>query len=112
MTLLRLRKANLVAISMLGIALGGCVVAVPPPHRYYVGNVVAVEPPAPRVEEYGSPPQPGFVWISGYWNWVGGRHEWVGGHWDRPPRGQRWVAHRWVRERDGWHLSEGHWERR
>jgi hypothetical protein len=106
------RVAKLVAISVLGIALGGCVVAAAPPNRYYVGGVVETAPPAPRVEEYGAPPAVGYVWLGGYWNWVGGRHEWVAGHWERPHPGQRWVPHRWVHERDGWHLSSGHWERR
>lgn len=105
--------ARLVAISVLAIALGGCVVAAyPAPNRYYVGGVVAAAPPAPMVEEYGAPPEPGFVWIGGYWNWVGGRYEWQRGRWERPHPGERWVAHRWVHERDGWHLAQGHWERR
>ena len=110
----RSRAILLLAISMLAtLTLDGCVVAVRPAHPYYVGEAVAVAPPPLRVEEYGPPPQPGFVWIGGYWNWVGGRHEWVGGHWEAPPHpGAHWVAHRWVHEHDGWHLSPGHWDRR
>ena len=105
------RAGKLAAIFMLATVLGGCVVAVAPPRPYYVGSVVAVAPPPPRVEEYGPPPAPGYIWLGGYWNWTGGRHEWVGGHWERPHPHERWVAHHWVHERDGWHLSEGHWER-
>jgi hypothetical protein len=91
--------------------LGGCVVrgsvAVPAP-AVYVG-VVPVAPPAPQVEVIGVPPQPGFVWIGGYWNWVEGRHVWVGGHWSAPRPGYRWVPHEWVNNGHGWHLREGHW---
>ena len=106
------RIAKFVAISVLATAaLQGCVVE-PAGGRYYVGGVVTTAPPPPRVEVYGVPPQPGFIWIGGYWNWVGGRHEWVGGHWEAPRRGYRYVPHRWVHERDGWHLSEGHWVHR
>jgi hypothetical protein len=113
MTEPRFSAAKLAAISMLAITLGGCVVAVaPPPHRYYVGTVVAVAPPPPRVEEYGPPPAPGYIWLGGYWRWNEGRHEWVGGHWEHPHPHERWVPHHWVQERDGWHLAEGHWERR
>jgi hypothetical protein len=111
MTEPRFRAASLVAISVLAMALGGCVVAVRPAPAYYVGGGVAVEPPPPRVEVYGVPPQPGYIWLGGYWNWTGSRHEWVAGHWERPHPGERWVPHRWVHERDGWHLSQGHWER-
>ncbi len=107
-----LRIAKLLAIFVLTVTLGGCIIAEPAPRRYYVGEPVEVAPPPPRVEEYGPAPGPGFVWIGGYWGWAGGRHEWVGGHWEHEHRGERWVPHRWVRERDGWHQSRGHWERR
>jgi len=70
-------------------------------------------PPAPQVEYFGAPPVVGYVWISGYWNWVGGRHVWVSGRWAAPPRpGQRWVPHQWHRQGDGWRLNHGHWEGR
>jgi YXWGXW repeat-containing protein len=106
------RVGRRVAISMLAIAVTGCVVVPAQPHQYYVGTVVATAPPPPRVEVYGVAPGPDYVWLGGYWSWAGGRHEWVGGHWEHGRPHQRWVAHRWVHERDGWHLSEGHWERR
>jgi hypothetical protein len=93
--------------------LGGCVVrgsvAVPVP-VVSVG-FVAVAPPPPQVEVIGVAPQPGFVWIGGYWNWVGGRHVWVGGHWAAGRPGYHWVPHTWVRAGGGWRLHEGHWAR-
>jgi hypothetical protein len=105
-------KLTLVAISVLATtALGGCIVAAAP-DRYYVGDAVAIEPPPPRVEVYGSPPAPGYIWLGGYWNWTAGRHVWVAGHWEGPHPHERWVPHRWVHQRDGWHLARGHWERR
>ena len=106
------KKSKLVAISVLATSLAGCIVAAPPPRHYYVGTVATIAPPPARVEVYGSPPEAGYVWIGGYWAWNDGRHEWVSGHWERPRPHYRWVPHRWVHERDGWHLSEGHWERR
>lgn len=75
-----------------------------------VGIVVRVAPPPPVVEHYGPPPHPGYVWISGYQRWDGGRYVWVPGRWDRPPHpGARWVGHRWVHRRNGWVMQEGHW---
>ena len=112
MTEPRFSAAKLVAISMLAITLGGCVVAAAPPRRYYVGPAVMVAPPPVRVEEYGPPPSPGYIWLGGYWRWEGGRHVWVAGHYERPHPHERWVPHHWVHERDGWFLAEGHWERR
>ena len=89
--------------------LTGCVVV--PDQRHYAGGVVLVAPPAPRVESIGVAPTPGYVWIDGYWNWVGDRHEWVPGHWTMPRYGRHWVAHQWMRRGDGWYLRPGHWER-
>lgn len=87
----------------------GCVIV--PDQRHYADGVVLVAPPPPREEVVGVPPTPGFVWLPGYWNWVGNRHEWVEGHWAAPRPGHHWVAHRWVRQGDGWRLRPGHWER-
>ena len=104
------------AIIVLGLALTmtaltGCVVTARPA-AFYVGPTVAVAPPAPIVETYGVAPGPGYVWMGGYWNWVGGRHVWVGGHWEAGRPGYRWEPHHWVHRPDGWHMAPGHWARR
>lgn len=88
----------------------GCVIV--PDQRHYAGGVVMVAPPAPREELVGVAPEPGDVWLSGYWSWVGDRHAWVPGHWAPPRPGRHWVPHQWVRQGDGWRLRPGHWERR
>ena len=99
------RLVQILSIATLASAalLGGCVVrgsvAVPAP-AVYVGTV-AVAPPAPQVEVIGAPPQPGYVWLGGYWNWVGERHVWVGGHWEARHPGYHWVPHEWVRAGGG-----------
>ena len=72
--------------------------------------VIRIGPPAPIHENPGPPPQPGYVWVSGYHQYQGDHYVWVGGHYDRPPHpGAHWVAHRWVRVHDHWELREGHW---
>lgn len=73
----------------LGIAVGS-----PPP-----------PPPTAVVTPVGPAPQPGYVWVPGYWDWVGGRWVWVEGRWILPPRPHAvWVTpvldFRWHR---------GHW---
>jgi len=103
---------NAAIVTAIAAGLNGCVVV---PARgygyYYVTPAVAVEPPPPVVETYGVAPGPGFVWIGGYWNWVGGRHVWVGGHWDRGRPGYAWEPHHWVHEGGGWRLAQGRWVR-
>ena len=98
------------ALAMIAAALlsSACVVV---PERY-VGETVAVAPPAARVEEVGVAPGVGYVWIGGYWGWVGGRHEWVPGYWEHPHPGFVWEPHRWVQVNGGWRLRQGYWRRR
>lgn len=107
------RSSRLTAIwagsLLLGLMSAGCVVA--PDQRHYADGLVLVAPPPPQVEPIGTPPQPGYVWIGGYWDWVGGRHVWVPGRWTAPRPGYHWVAHEWVRQGDGWKLRPGHWQR-
>jgi hypothetical protein len=106
----RVYVRNAAIVTGLSLTLSACVVY--PARGYYVGPAVAVAPPPPVVETYGVAPAPGYVWIGGYWSWVGGRHVWVGGHWDAARPGYRWEPHHWVRRGDGWHLAGGRWVRR
>src|SRR3569832_1910013 len=93
----RYTAARLVAISMLALALGGCVVASgPAPHRYYAGPAVVVAPPPVRVETYGPPPERGYIWASGYWRWEGGQRVGVPGRGGRPRPRERGGPHRGV----------------
>ena len=104
------RIAALLAVT--AATLSACVVApVGPYPAYGGGEVVTVAPPAPQVEVYGAPPVAGYIWIGGFWNWVGGRHVWVGGHWEAPRPGYYWSPHRWVPVAGGYRLAPGHWER-
>jgi hypothetical protein len=104
----RIRLFSLAAMAAFGLALSACV---PPDQGHVVDGVVMVAPPAPQVEVIPTPPQPSYVWIRGYWNWVGDRYAWVAGHYTAPRPGHHWVAYEWVRQGDGWRLRPGHWER-
>jgi hypothetical protein len=94
---------------LLATAMSACVIATEP--RHYAAGVVLVAPPSPREEVIGVAPVPGYVWIGGYWNWVGNSHQWVPGYWAAPHPGHVWVAHQWVRQGGGWRLVPGHWAR-
>ncbi|MGH8144397.1 MAG: hypothetical protein ACREU2_18025 [Steroidobacteraceae bacterium] len=107
----RYRAGAIAAVLTASLALGGCVVAPAGPPRYYAGATIGFAPPAPRVEVVGVAPAPGYIWMAGYWNWVGARHVWVAGHWGPGRPGYRWVPHRWVHTAGGWRLRQGHWRR-
>jgi hypothetical protein len=102
-------KPGVAAGLALTLSLVGCVVE--PARVSYATGVVVTEPPAAVVESIGVAPVPGYVWIGGYWSWVGGRHVWVAGRWSEPRAGFRWAPHEWVRVKGGWRLREGRWER-
>lgn len=93
-------------------ALAGCVVV--PADQYYrgYGETVMTAPPPDQSEVIGVAPAPGYFWIGGYWNWVGGRHAWVGGRWEANRPGYAWAPHRWYRDGRGWRAAPGHWQRR
>lgn len=104
----------LVTSTVLACSLSACVVAPPRAAGYrasYSAGVVLRAPPAPIVERYGVAPYPGYVWLGGYWNWVGERHVWAPDHWAAPRPGYRWVPQVWVRSGNGWRLREGRWAR-
>jgi hypothetical protein len=75
------------------------------------GPHVQGAPPAPRIEPVVA--RPGMVWTPGYWRWDGGRYDWVGGNYVPARPGWTWAPYRWVQgPRGGWHLQQGHWQRR
>ena len=100
---------NLVLAAAVAFTVSACVVE--PARGYYAGGgyytgAVTIAPPAPQVEVYGAPPVAGYVWLGGYWNWVGNRHVWVEGRWSAPRVGiplgatslgtpRRRLAHDW-----------------
>jgi len=102
-------KAGIGCLLVAGTLLGGCVVA--PAQGYYGGGVVTVAPPAPQDVVVGVAPAPGYVWIGGYWDWVGGRYVWHAGSWGPGRAGYHWVPHGWVRAGGGWRMAPGHWAR-
>jgi hypothetical protein len=98
--------------ALLGVAiavgLSACVVYERPAPSYY-GVAVAVAPPPPQVVDV-PPPQAGFTWSPGYWNWNGQQYVWVGGSWVAQRPGYRWVSAHWVGINGGWRFVRGHWE--
>lgn len=75
-------------------------------------NVEFIERPPPTllIENVGIPPQPGLIWMRGFWRWNGADFVWTPGQWIAVRSGYRaWEPGRWVRTRRGWYFIEGHW---
>lgn len=105
-------RISLLATALMATSVlsGGC--AVYPAHQphYEYGQPIALAPPPAPYENPGWPPSPGFIWISGYWDWTGARYGWVPGRWETPRPGRSWVPHRWEREGDHWRQHGGTWK--
>jgi hypothetical protein len=73
----------------------------------YQGVYAPAPPPMPRYAYQRSPmPGPGYYWVDGYWDLIGGRYCWVGGYWMLPPyAGGYWVSPRY----SGGHFFLGFW---
>ncbi len=114
------RLATLALALMAGLLAAGCVLVparggyyggAPADGGYYSGGPVAVAPPPVQAEVITVAPGTGYLWIGGFWNWVGHRHVWVGGHWAQHRPGHQWVPHQWHRDGPGWRAAPGHWRR-
>lgn len=102
------------------LLLTGCVVrertvyANPPPAAPATASTdVEVEgpPPADQVDTVvGVAPAPGFVWVGGYYGWVGHSWVWHGGYWGRPPHpGAIWVHPHYVYRGGRHYYARGYW---
>jgi hypothetical protein len=98
------------AVVIGGLAMGAVVTAEHTAAAQEV--VVAVAPPAERVEVVGRAPSTHHFWMPGYWSWAGGRHVWVGGRWELNRPGWGWQRDTWVHEGRGWRFAPCRWVRR
>src|SRR5215469_1599394 len=72
-----------------------------------VGIVIGAPPPVRVAAVVPARPDPGCVWVEGYWYPMGRHYKWHEGYWTRPPYdGARWVTP----HHDGDRYYAGYWE--
>jgi hypothetical protein len=71
----------------------------------YVSN----RPADVRYVRPGSP-GPGYVWITGDWQWRGGSYHWKEGHWHAARAGQNWKSGYWEKSSKGYRWHKGNWQ--
>jgi hypothetical protein len=94
-----------------------CVLAAPalpqipvPPLPGLDVRIAVGKPPALRHEHRGPSPGHGYVWVSGFWHWDGGRYDWVPGRWELPAAPSAyWIAPRYPHVSGSYIYEPGHW---
>jgi hypothetical protein len=118
-----LSLALLAATALLTLACGSKVVVTPAPPAPVVARVATTAPqpvvvatvptspvPPPEVAP-GVSPGSDYVWLAGYYNWVGDHYVWMPGTWVRAPQATAvWIPGRWVPTTGGYMWVPGHWQ--
>ncbi len=71
-------------------------------------SLIGVAPPRARYERRPSA-RSGYVWVPGYWDWRGNRHEWVSGTWIPGRPGYTYSQPRWMQQDGQWYMEQGRW---
>jgi TonB family protein len=67
-------------------------------------------PPPPKVEVIGIPPEPGYIWMPGYYvHYAKTGYQWNDGQWESPRPGYHWNAPHWDQFRSKWVFVAGVW---
>ncbi len=81
----------------------------PPPQRLPTDLIVTNSPPAPVAELVPPASEASQAWNPGRWIWEG-QWVWMGGRWVTPPQpGLIWVAGYWSTRPNGWAWQDGYW---
>jgi len=103
-----MRVARLICSLLLAVGL----LAIPVQSRAQVAVGISVQFGPPVLPVYVQPicPEPGFIWVPGYWAYGPDGYFWVPGTWVRPPEvGLLWTPGYWAFE-DGLYVwSPGYW---
>ena len=115
-----------VHIPVLALALPGCVVREVREIHYVQGEsratteadvgapgaiIAESQPPAPIVEDAGTPPEADYAWVDGYWHWDGAEWVWIDGRWVPPMVGLYFVAPSYYTSGDQCVYVPGRWQR-
>jgi len=69
-------------------------------------------PPDVKAEQKAECPGPGYIWVAGYWDYIGGHHVWRDGRWVQGKAGYEYVRARYEFDGHQWQFHIPHWHRR
>ena len=77
-------------------------------------DVQVAEAPPPEKVEADKPASPGFgyIWVSGYWDYLDGNYIWRSGRWVQGKPDYEYVRARYDQANGRWVFHRPHWKRR
>jgi hypothetical protein len=69
-------------------------------------------PPPPKEEAKPTTPEPGHIWVAGYWDYIDGHHLWRDGRWVQGKPGYEYVRAHYEFDGKAWQFHVPHWHRR
>lgn len=92
------------------LAIGLLTIPAQSPAQVAVGISIRVGPPVLPVYEQPICPEPGYIWVPGYWAYGDDGYFWVPGTWVEPPEvGLLWTPGYWAFEDGFYAWSPGYW---
>lgn len=73
---------------------------------------VGGQPPADKAEEKPAAPGFGYIWVSGYWDYISGQYVWRNGRWVQGKPDYEYVRARYEFDGKGWTFHRPHWKKR
>jgi hypothetical protein len=73
---------------------------------------VGSQPPADKTEDKPASPGFGYIWVSGYWDYIGGQYVWRNGRWVQGKPDYEYVRARYEYDGKGWTFHRPHWKKR
>ena len=104
-----MRQMRFAAPLLLGLAVA--TMPVLRAHAQVVGITITVAPPFLPVYDQPPIPEPGYIWVPGYWAWSDAGYYWVPGTWILPPvLGLLWTPGYWGCDDNGYYIwHAGYW---
>jgi hypothetical protein len=77
-------------------------------------DVQVADAPPPDKTETDKPASPGFgyIWVTGYWDYLDGNYIWRNGRWVQAKPDYEYVRARYDHTNGGWVFHRPHWKRR
>ena len=69
-------------------------------------------PPPPKDEAKPTTPEPGHIWVAGYWDYIDGHHVWRDGRWVQGKPDYEYVRARYEFDGKAWQFHVPHWHKR